>query len=182
MKSDPIKILIDEHDVISQVQEIAYLLKELKEFDTVNYTRHTKSLINFFKEYCDKIHHYKEDEVLFMELNNHPKFSQPEIITELTEHHIMFREKIENLENHLDGKAFNKTQLILEDYLNEILNHIAIENVELFVMAQSVFSEDELEIMYYKFKDIDYEFGEGKKEEFERMINLIKAELQLNHV
>ena len=182
MKSDPIKILIDEHDVISQVQEIAYLLKELKEFDTVNYTKHIESLINFFKEYCDKIHHYKEDEVLFMELNNHPKFSQPEIITELTEHHIMFREKIENLEDHLDRKDFDKVQLILENYLNEIQDHIAIENDELFVMAQSIFSEDELEIMYHKFKDIDYEYGEDNKVEMEKMIDLIKAELQLSQV
>lgn len=182
MKFDPIKLLVKEHDVIIQAVEIVRMLDGFKEFDLAKYDRLTKSLIVFFKEYGDKIHHYKEDEVLFMEMTNHSDFSQPEIIRELTEHHEIFDEKMERIENYLNKKDYFNSQSLLAEYMEELLDHIAVENDELFVMAQSIFSDREMGIMYHKFKDIDYKYGEDKKFEMEKMIDLIKAELQLSQV
>ena len=48
------------------------------------------------------------------------------------------------------------------------MDHIAIEDDELFSMAENLFSPDEYEKIYFRYKDIDAALGESKKSELEK--------------
>ena len=50
------------------------------------------------------------------------------------------------------------------------MDHIAVENDELFVLAESLMDEDELETIFFKFKDIDMELGEDGKVKLEESL------------
>lgn len=182
MKSTPIQLLLDEHEIIGQVEEIVPMLNNFREAAPDKYHELVSKLIKFFKDYCDKCHHYKEEEVLFMELNDHGAFSQADIIEELMDHHRLFRDKVNKIESVLNNKDLTGVQSLLNEFINELLDHMAVENDELFVMAESVFSKQEQEIIYHKFKDIDLEFGLSKKKDLENIIDEINLELHLDYV
>ena len=182
MKSNPIQVLLDEHEIIAQVEEIVPMLDHFREAVPDKYDELVRKLIKFFKDYCDKCHHYKEEEVLFMELNDHGAFSQAETLEELLDHHQLFRDKVNKIESELNNKDLTSVQSLLEEYTNELLDHMAVENNEFFIMTESIFSHNEQEIIYHKFKDIDLEFGLGKKEDLENLIDEINLELHLDYV
>jgi len=52
-----------------------------------------------------------------------------------------------------------------------LLDHIAAENEELFVLAENLMDEHQLETIYFKFVDVDMELGESRKKDFEKLIN-----------
>ena len=67
-------------------------------------------------------------------------------------------------------------QELLTGYINDLLDHIAVENDELFIMAESLFNEDELERMYFLFQDIDMELGQVRKQELVDSIKQMASE------
>ena len=76
----------------------------------------------------------------------------------------MFRETVAEIEAAAQDKDWPKTQKLLKAYINDLLDHIAVENDELFNMAESVFSDDELERIYFLFEDIDRDLGLERKQ------------------
>ena len=54
-----------------------------------------------------------------------------------------------------------------------MLDHIGAENDELFSLAENLMGEDDLETIYFKFKDIDMELGEDRKRELEESISVL---------
>ncbi len=165
MNNQPLEYLIAEHDIISRVEQMVPQLDSYWKTNQETYEETIRSLITFFREYADKFHHYKEEQILFPKMNRHPDFSQQELIEEFEDHHELFREHLSSVEASLQEKNYEQVQAILKRYINELLDHIAAENDELFVMAESLFNDDELESMYFSFKDIDREFGEDKKQQ-----------------
>lgn len=164
-ENNPIQTLMDEHEIISSTEDLIKTLDKQWETDKDNYTNKIKHLLEFFREYSDKFHHHKEEEVLFKELKANPDFILDDLISELEEHHEMFRETVNDIEEALSNEGFEKVQSLLSQFINDLLDHIAVENDELFIMAESLFSEDELERMYFLFEDIDRELGEERKQE-----------------
>lgn len=177
MDNNPIALMMAEHEVISSVKKLLPFLKEYSAENPTKYKTHIRSLITFFREYSDQFHHHKEEELLFPKLSKHVEFSQQGILDELEEHHEMFREHTKAMEEELDKENYAKVQSILETYMNQLLDHIAAENEELFIMAESLFSEDELETLYFQFQDIDEELGTDRKEELVEMIEAIESDL-----
>ncbi len=173
MKYNPIKILLDEHELIAQVEDIIENLNDSWQDDSGKYEKAVKSLIAFFREYADGYHHRKEEEVLFPAICDHPDFILQELIDELEQHHEDFRECTKEIEEALEEKEFEKSYNVLTNYLQDLLDHIAVENDEFFVLAESLLDEDELETIYFKFKDIDMELGEDRKIELIEKIKRI---------
>lgn len=179
MNNHPIDFLIAEHDVISRVEKLIPHLENYWNINSEAYEESIQSLIIFFKEYADKFHHYKEEQVLFPKLNAHHHFSQPILIEELEDHHELFREYLSSMETFLQEKNYEKVQVILKTYMNKLLDHIGAENDELFEIAKALLSEDELESMYFYFKDIDRELGEDKKQELVEKLEQVEKLLPL---
>ncbi len=92
------------------------------------------------------------------------------IIDELIEHHEDFREHVKRIEQELEAGDFAAVQQVLSEYLDSLLDHIAIENDELFQMAETLFMENELDDIYFRMLDKDRELGLEKKKILEGSI------------
>ncbi len=171
MENNPIQVMLDEHEVISSAGEMVDALDGYWEKDGEDYEKQLRALVTFFKEYADGFHHYKEEQILFPEMNNQEDFTLPEIIEELLEHHANFRQYAAEIRAALDNKAYEMAHKQLKFYLNELLDHIAVENEELFVIAENLFTEEQLETIFFRFKDVDVELGEEKKRNFEKWVS-----------
>lgn len=171
MTSTAIKLLMDEHEIISEAEDIIVMLDKYWEKDKANYEKCVRLLIQFFRDFCDKYHHQKEEEVLFLELKDHHDFRMSEMLDELQSHHDDFRHDIIDIETAINDEDYEKAHSLLISYINGLLDHIAIEDDELFVMAESLFTEDQLDIIYHKCKDIDQELGDQRKLE---LISIVK--------
>jgi hemerythrin-like domain-containing protein len=171
---NPFNILIQEHSVISSVSTSVNELEQVLKSSPEKFEETLNLLLKFFRDYSDKYHHHKEELILFPAMNNHPDFMQQDIIHELEEHHENFREQLSEIDAALKTKEYVQALKILKVYVNDLLDHIAIENDELFIMAESLFSENEMERMYFQYKDIDNELGETAKGALEKIPALIE--------
>ncbi|MBV6474273.1 MAG: hypothetical protein JPMHGGIA_02577 [Saprospiraceae bacterium] len=165
MSHNPVKTLMDEHEFIASAQTIVRKLKNLWESDPDAYREALDKLLDFFVRYSDGFHHHKEEEVLFPQMRDHPGFMLGDILQELEEHHDAFREFVQDIRAAAGSGEFKGAQDLLEKYMEQLLDHIAIENDELFIMAENLFSSDELERMYFLFEDVDAELGRAQKEQ-----------------
>ena len=163
--------MYDEHEVIVRAEKIIENLENTWENNPEEYADKVKKLVGFFREYADGYHHRKEEEVLFPAIKDHPDFVLQEIIDEFMEHHEGFREYAAEIIEAINEKDYVQSYKILKRYINDLLDHIAAENEELFVLAQNLMDENQLENIYFKFKDIDMELGESRKIDFEKLIN-----------
>jgi len=173
MKNNPIQTMIDEHEIISKTEEIISGLNRSWEHNSEKYIIASNILIEFFRDYADGVHHRKEEEILFPAICNHPDFKLTDIIEELEMHHEDFREYTIDIEKALSEKDFEISYKELKKYSQELLDHIAVENDELFVLAETLLGDEDLETIYFKFKDIDMELGYDRKNILEQLLDTI---------
>lgn len=169
MTSQAIDHLMQEHELIASSGERIAAIKGTWEQDPAAYADAVRRLLRFFREYSDHVHHHKEEQILFPMLMDHPQFTMQEIVSELEDHHVQFREHTQAIEEALEAGDPAKAQEILEHYHRELMDHIAAENDELFIMAEQLFSPNELETLYHRFQDFEAEHG-VQREEMEALL------------
>ena len=131
------------------------------------YESSVRSLIGFFRNYADKFHHFKEEDILFPEMSKKSELMADGIVKEMFDNHEDFREMIREIAKANDAKRYNEAQKFLEAYCNALLDHIAVENDELFVTAESLFTPAELKMIVSRFSDCDRELGDDVKKQLE---------------
>lgn len=176
MENDPIQTMLNEHAVISSTEDIIRAIDGLWEKDVERFKEITIELVTFYREYADAYHHRKEEEVLFPAIKGHPDFVLQEIIDEFEQHHEDFRDYSTEILEALYAENYEKVYSEMKRYIEDLLDHIGAENDELFVLAESLMEADDLETIFFKFKDIDMELGEDRKKELEKgMANLVES-------
>ncbi len=173
--------MLDEHEIISKAEEVIQKLDHYWERSEEGFVHSVFSLLTFFREFSDKYHHYKEEQVLFPKMAGHIDFQMQSMLTELADHHEMFREYTCSIEYYINNNQFSMTYTVLSKYMEELLDHIAAENDELFVMAEVLFSTDELVNMFYSSKDIDIELGESRKAELSNTLTELNLSIDQGH-
>ncbi|MBI4947252.1 MAG: hemerythrin domain-containing protein [Bacteroidetes bacterium] len=171
------KVLFDEHEIIINSIDTVRQANSLIGKDNEAYEKLIHQLIGFFRNYADKYHHFKEEEILFPEMAKRNELLADGVIKEMFENHSDFREMIKNIEISLNAKKYLDAQLQLEKYTEALLDHIAVENDEVFQTAESIFSEDELEKIYFRFEDCDRDLGNAKKEELKELSDTLRKNL-----
>ena len=177
MTNHYIKMLYDEHEVIVNAIDVARQMKPLIEKNPELYDANLHKLIKFFRNYADKFHHYKEEIILFPEMNKRNELLADGVIKEMFENHEDFREMIRGIENNLNEKNYVKAHALLVDYTEQLLDHIAVENDEVFQMAETIFDKFELERIGHRFMDCDRQLGEDIKEELRGMAEQMRKDL-----
>lgn len=177
MANHSLQMLYDEHDIITRAIKIARNARRLIGQDNEKYEHVITSLILFFRQYADQYHHYKEEQILFPEMANRNELLSEGIIREMFDNHEDFRGMIAGIESALQQKDHNKAATLLDNYTSALLDHIAVENEELFQTAYSLFSDQELESIYFRFEDIDREIGNGKKDDLVKALDRAETEL-----
>ncbi|MBI2271167.1 MAG: hemerythrin domain-containing protein [Bacteroidetes bacterium] len=174
---DPIKTLYNEHETIVLAIDIAGKLDSLLVKDETRYITILSQLIKFFKCYADQYHHRKEEDILFPEMNKKNELLADGVIKEMFENHEDFRGLIRNIEAFLGKKDYLRVQQQLRIYTEALLDHIAVENDEVFQMAETLLTKEELEKIYFRFEDCDRAIGEQQKAAFKDQLREIQNNL-----
>ena len=170
-------MLFEEHEVITNAIDAARHAKHFLGKSDKAYEQTVRDLIKFFRTYGDNFHHQKEEEILFPEMINKNELLADGVLREMTDNHDEFREMLKGMEKFLDEKNYVKAQEQLEVYSEILLNHIAVENVEVFQIAESIFTEDELEKIFCRFEDCDIETGSLEKQELAELADEMRKNL-----
>lgn len=174
MQSSLSQLLMAEHDVILEAGELISLKGSLWKSSPIEYEQIVKQLLDFFSVYGDEYHHLKEEEILFPAIGKKNEMVSGGIVQELLDHHEYFRILIRQIQTALDAREYAAAQKLLETYISTLKDHIAVENDELFPMADDIFNPDELDKLYHKCKDKDREMGISRKEELGTRIKKYK--------
>lgn len=136
-----IQILVTEHDRILTMIEVAkHLLKE-ENADNLPIDD-LKRVIDFIRNFADKYHHMKEEDVLFQEMVNHGMPSESGPIAVMTHEHNVGRSYVKQAAEALDvyssgdKSAFATVKNNLLNYCELLTNHISKENNVLYPMAE----------------------------------------------
>ncbi len=172
--NNPIDLLFKEHEVIVDASNIAKDLRKIIDMPDL-YEQQVVGLISFFREFADQYHHHKEEEVLFPEMIKANELLESGVVQEMFENHEDFRELIGEIEQLTKNKDHQNAQRKLEQYVDALIDHIAVENEEVFEIAKTLFSNSELEKIYFKFQDIDSELGENNKIKLTEQLDKIRS-------
>jgi hemerythrin-like domain-containing protein len=177
-----LRILFDEHEVIVSAVDTCRQVKSLIESDDQQYEIVVRTLLDFFRSYADRFHHYKEEIILFPEMSKRNPMIGGGIVQEMFEHHETFREMLAQIEVLLNAKQFIGAQQLLEEYTERLLEHIAVENEEVFQIAETLFDEKELEDMQFRFVDCDRELGITKKQALVEAVEKVARAIHISHI
>jgi hemerythrin-like domain-containing protein len=164
-----IEVLNNEHEIIKSVINYRKKLAALAKSNTLKFKEIITELISFFRNYADKYHHYKEEKLLFPLMCEKNEMLKDSIIEEMLENHSDFRKLIISIESSAQSGNYEESSKQLLKYTELLLDHIAVEDDEVFQIAETLLDEDELEKMYYDFLDVDLELGVNNKKELEKI-------------
>lgn len=165
-----IEMLYQEHSVIKKAIENVKNLQGQISTNPDNFKTEMIKYIDFFRKYADGFHHYKEEQILFPEMGKKNEFLAEGVIKEMFENHEDFREMLGNIDSLISSGEYPKTHLEFEKYSEALLDHIAVEDDEVFQMAETLFDDEELEKIYFRFVDCDSDLGVSGKQKMEAML------------
>lgn len=173
-----IKILIDEHDNIQEfnkvVKEIGLRLLKDESIEIED----LKNSIEFIKIYADKIHHGKEEDILFKDMENELGQIGKNLVTHgmLVEHDIAryyVSELVKAVDSYeMEESAETRLNLItyLMAYRDLLERHIYKENKVVYPYAENNLKEDILKSV----DDKTVEFEEKYIEDKERFLKILE--------
>lgn len=174
--NNSLEVLYDEHNLITEAIDTARNAKALIGKRDDEYHAAITELIRFFRVFADQYHHQKEEEILFPEMMQRNEILTEGVIREMFEQHNRFREMIHEIEYALNSKKYTEAASKLDEYTELLLDHIAVENDELFLVALGLFSDKELENIFFRFSDLDRNLGDTSKEDFYALPSRLNAE------
>lgn len=170
----PTQILSNEHQNILKV--VKAVVKECDVFESENNLDKaffTKA-IGFIKNYADKFHHAKEEDILFVELCKDTVQMHCNPIPQMLFEHDLGRKFVKNMEDGLEGNESKKVMENARGYAQMIQEHIFKEDNILYPMADEALSAEIQQSMLDRFKQAEAKFGAEIKqclsvvEEFEK--------------
>lgn len=159
------RILSDEHQNILKL--INALVKEcdiLELGGDLDKTFFTKA-IDFIRNYADKFHHAKEENVLFVELCKDTVQMHCNPIQQMLYEHDLGRNFVKNME---EGLKENNKKGVIENargYAQLLQEHVYKEDNILYPMADEALNQETQKLILDKFKQEEKIFG-PKKEQY----------------
>jgi len=169
--SETSRILSREHEnILKVVNALELKVEQLKnkEID-VDFFR---KVIDFIRNYADKFHHAKEEDILFKEFNKCAEegcvHCNP--IEQMLFEHDEGRKNVKMMESGLDEKNKNKLIEGAKGYSQLIKEHIFKEDNILYPMADNALSDSTKNKMLRKFRVIE----DKRKKETKSYIDFVK--------
>jgi hemerythrin-like domain-containing protein len=169
----PTATLKQEHQVILSVLDAAE--REAESIRTSGKVRETviHQLLDFLRNFADRCHHAKEENILFKKLveRGFPANSGP--IWVMLHEHDEGREHLKNIERKLspaleqDADALADIAESLESYADLLRSHISKEDNALYPMADDLLTPEDQAELEEAFERVEREeMGEGEHERF----------------
>lgn len=177
----PVGILMIEHRLIEKFlllvkQEIGHIEERLAADPSF-----LKTTVDFIRTYADKIHHGKEEDILFLQLKAKEMDAyDTALMAELDEEHVVSRRTVADLvaaeAQYFQG---DRAQIaVIQEKLTFIVNfypvHIAKEDKDFFIKTQRYFTAVELDQMLEDFYTFDAPLH---KEQYNALYETMKAAL-----
>ena len=130
-----------------------------------------QKVIIFIKDYADKFHHLKEEDVLFVEFGKNLEDAHCDPTKQMLYEHEQGRNFVVGMEESL--KEENKDKLIENacNYAELLRDHIFKEDNIFYPMINEVISSDTQNKILSKFKQVEEKIGLKKRNE---LMNIIK--------
>ena len=169
-----IKILVDEHkNILKIVDALEKECNEIKSGKKVDEDFFRK-VIDFIRNYADKFHHAKEEDILFKEFCKTAEkgclHCNP--VEQMLYEHDIGRNFVGGIEEGIKEK--NKRNIVENalGYVNLIREHIFKEDNILYPMAEKSLKPVALKSIHGKFKKIEEKMKESKKKNLEFVKNI----------
>jgi hemerythrin-like domain-containing protein len=175
MKTNVTQVMVDEHKLILRMIALVEKNTALLESGKFRNWQFYLDAVDFIRNYADRFHHAKEEDVLFIELvkNGMPEKQSP-IEAMLMEHdqgraHVRAME--EAAQKALEGEAGQAAIIALhaKGYTSLLRGHIEKEDSILYPLAERVLSEDVRSRMLTSYKHAESKTPE-MEERYTRMV------------
>tara|TARA_Y100000310_G_C20621264_1_gene783414 strand:+ start:735 stop:1229 length:495 start_codon:yes stop_codon:yes gene_type:complete len=154
---EALQILVDEHKNILKV--IAALNEKCnEEIDKEFFNK----AISFIKNYADKFHHAKEEDILFKELGQVEMHCNP--MQQMLHEHDLGRDFVKGMEEGLASNDREKVKENARGYAHLLQEHIFKEDQILYPMADGVLSPEKKKEILEKSRQIRTNFPEIEKQ------------------
>ncbi|MCH7819575.1 MAG: hemerythrin domain-containing protein [Candidatus Marinimicrobia bacterium] len=183
----PTDILIKEHDAILVMLKI--LEKVCLRLDVGERVEETdlENIVEFFKEFADKCHHRKEEDLLFPALEEYGIPNEGGPIGVMLSEHVIGRDNVKEMSNSIndykEGKEYSSKEFAgyARNYIALLTEHIDKENNILFVMADTRIPEERQQSLLLEFERAEEEkIGPGVHEKYHRLLDEL-SEVYLNN-
>lgn len=150
----PTTILADEHKNILKV--IGAVLKRCDEIDSGNDLDEDffAKVVGFIRNYADKFHHAKEENILFMELNKDGVLEHCNPVGQMLHEHDLGRGFVKGVEEGLRNKNKEEIAKNARGYCELLQEHIFKEDNILYPMADEALKEETQESIMEKFAEM----------------------------
>ncbi|MCM8785907.1 MAG: hemerythrin domain-containing protein [Candidatus Omnitrophica bacterium] len=166
----PTEILKEEHKVIRKMLDVLEVIvtKEDK-LDDAN-IEDLKNIVDFIKNFADKCHHGKEEDILFPALEEAgiPKEGGP--IGVMLEEHDIGRKYVRGLIKGIEEKSIVDIKENALGYINLLREHTDKEDNILYEMADIHIDEFEQKEIIEKFEKVEKKMGKGVHEKYHKLI------------
>ena len=167
------EILSDEHVNILKVVDV--LMEEIEKMNEggdikIDFLR---DVIDFVRNYADRFHHAKEEDILFKEFCKAAESEEVHCnpVEQMLIEHDMGREFVKGIEEGMEENDKGKIMENARSYIGFIQEHIHKEDNILYPMSDELLSKGVEEKMLGLFKKVEVEKAEDKK----RFLEFIKG-------
>jgi hemerythrin-like domain-containing protein len=172
------EILVQEHELIKQCLKIINIVCDKLESGEQVDSLHLKKIVAFIRNFADKYHHGKEEDILFAEMCKIGFSKESGPISVMLSEHSMGRRLVKDIseaaERYQKGDK-NAISVIVENarkYSALLDQHINKENNVLYPMANARLSQEQQKIMLEEFDNFEQEKADsGKYEDFHKLLN-----------
>jgi hemerythrin-like domain-containing protein len=152
----PIRELVDEHErikiLLRNIPKICEMMRSVNELDY----KLILDCVEFIKNYADKFHHSKEEEILFKYIDENS-----EVVKSMLEEHKLARWFVRSILNGVEKNNLNAVIENLTNYGELLMEHIRKEDEVLYPYIERNISEVQVDELTEKFRLIDEEIGEA---------------------
>jgi hemerythrin-like domain-containing protein len=167
--SEPIQKLVNEHTLIKRLLALIPDLCDRVNKDLESNREIVLQSVEFIKQFADKFHHAKEEDVLFAYAKGNT-----DIVNVMLEDHKKGRYYVKSVLLGLETGDASFITYSLKHYRELLTEHINKEDEILYPWIEkgmSVYEIDELEI---KFEEIDLKFGNGFYDKWENFVSSLE--------
>ncbi len=156
-------MLIDEHkNILKVIKSLLEQCSKNEKGGEMNADFY-RSAVDFIRNYADKFHHAKEEDILFAELNKDSANLHCNPTQQMLYEHDLGRQFVKELQTGLDQDDPAKALAGAKGYANLLKDHIFKEDNILYPMADEALSDKIKDEMLEKFEKIGKEYAEANK-------------------
>jgi len=161
----PIGPLMTEHRLIERMIALMEMeLERIRKVKRANF-EFIEIAVDFIRTYADRLHHGKEEDILFRDLSVKKLEEQHrKTMEELIEEHLWGRKKVKELVNANekykkgDENAIDEITRCLQDLIHFYPQHIEKEDKHFFIPVMNYFNQSEQESMLEEEQEFDQNF------------------------